>query len=206
MYADEAGNQEELASWLYAHDNGPYPAYHDMEGTWKFDGFTFTLDHAQADPYASPSKARLKVAHSYAQFPVELRDTTLRRTALADYLLRSLYRVCTSKSYDEKLQGGGWSGAKGGQIQVDVPGQQVLERTAVMIDDEGIEVRFALGLPARGRSIMGRLAASVCAYLPSHHSMRKCPSNGAAGTTVLQSQCHALGAACPYSRGPGGSA
>lgn len=92
-----------------------------------------------------------------------MHDTSIRRTALADYLLRSLYKMCTERSYDEKMQGGGWSGAKGGQIEVDEPGMQVLERTAVMIDEEGIEVRFAVGLPARGRSIMGRLAAMVCA-------------------------------------------
>ena len=116
-----------------------------------------------------PMRLRAKLASRWRT--VELCDTALRRTALADYLLRSLYDVCTSKSYDEKLQGGGWSGAKGGQIQVDVPGQQVLERTAVIIDEEGVEVRLALGLPARGRSIMGRLAATVCAYFNSYHSV-----------------------------------
>lgn len=159
------GTSSDLDAWLHAHDNRPYPAYHDIEGTWSFEKFAFTLDHAQADPYAAPSKARLKIPHAHAQFPLELYSTRTRRVALADYLLRTVYDACTSKRYDQRLSSGGWSGGKGGQIEVDEPGQQVLERTAVQIDDEGIEVRFLVGLPARGRSIMGALAATVCTYL-----------------------------------------
>lgn len=158
------GTSSDLAAWLHAHDNRPYPAYHDIEGTWSFEKFAFTLDHAQADPYASPSKARLKIPHEHAQFPLELYSTRTRRTALADYLLRAVYEACTSKRYDQRLSSGGWSGGKGGQIEVDEPGQQVLERTAVLVDDDGIEIRFLVGLPARGRSIMGALAATVCTY------------------------------------------
>lgn len=65
--------------------------------------------------------------------------------------------------------GGGWHGAKGGDLKIDAPGQQVLERTAVMLRPTGdVEVRFTLGLPARGRSICGDYAAEMlCSGLPA---------------------------------------
>lgn len=158
------GDASDLEAWLRRHDNRPYPAYHDIEGTWTFPGFTFTLDHAQADPYASPSKAHVRIPHATAKFPPVLYASRIHKIALADYVLRALYEMCVSKRYDQRLSGGGWSGGKGGQLEVDRPGQQVLERTAVLVDDEGIEVRFLVGLPARGRSIMGAFAAAVCTY------------------------------------------
>jgi hypothetical protein len=38
----------------------------------------------------------------------------------------------------------------------------VLERTAVLISDDGaVEARFTVGLPAQGRSIMGQWAAQI---------------------------------------------
>jgi hypothetical protein len=41
-------------------------------------------------------------------------------------------------------------------------GQHVLERTAVLVSGGGgVEARFTVGLPAQGRSIMGRWAAQI---------------------------------------------
>lgn len=41
-------------------------------------------------------------------------------------------------------------------------GQHVLERTAVLVSGAGgVEARFTVGLPAQGRSIMGRWAAQI---------------------------------------------
>jgi hypothetical protein len=73
---------------------------------------------------------------------------------------------------DEKTSGGSWQGAKGGEVVVDCPGQQILERTVVVLNRapagegsngsgnggavESIEVRVCVNLPAQGRSVMGR--------------------------------------------------
>lgn len=84
-----------------------------------------------------------------------------RNIALADYLTRALHEQCSTRGYDTKLASGGWSGGKGGQIEVEAPGQQVLERTSVIITSSSIEVRLLIGLPARGRSIMGYFAAQI---------------------------------------------
>jgi len=160
-YIADAGTAEELKEWFHSHHNAPYPAYHDVEGSWKFPGFIFVLDRAQSDPFATPSKARVQVQHHEAKFPQCMYSSRIRRTALADYLLRTLHHQCITRGYAEKLGGHGWSGGKGGDIHVDTPGQQVLERAAVVVTDNGIEARFTIGLPARGRSIIGPFAAEV---------------------------------------------
>src|SRR5699024_1233359 len=41
------------------------------------------------------------------------------------------------------------------------PGQEILERTNVRIDDDGFEARLLVNLPAKGRRILGRQAADI---------------------------------------------
>jgi hypothetical protein len=42
---------------------------------------------------------------------------------------------------------GGWSGAKGGELQIEQPSQHVLPRTSVIVSASHIEVRFTVALP-----------------------------------------------------------
>lgn len=45
---------------------------------------------------------------------------------------------------------------------VDAPGQHVLERTSVIIGAQGgVEARFTVALPARGRTILGAWATQI---------------------------------------------
>ena len=61
-----------------------------------------------------------------------------------------------------RRQAGGWSGEKGCELSVDRPGQHVLERSSVLaLPGGGLEARFTVALPARGRSVLGRWAAAV---------------------------------------------
>ena len=75
------GTSEDLARSLHNLHMRPYPAYHDIEGMWAFPAFTFYLDHAQADPYAAPSKARVRISHENAGFPSSVLEPRIRRTA-----------------------------------------------------------------------------------------------------------------------------
>jgi predicted ABC-class ATPase len=60
------------------------------------------------------------------------------------------------------LASSSWHGAKGGDISIDAPGQHVIERSSVMISDDGtLEARFNINLPARGRSICGEWAKTI---------------------------------------------
>ena len=55
------GSAQDLEHALRASEGRSYGAYHDVEGAWSFPEFLFTLDHAQSDPYAAPSRCRVQV-------------------------------------------------------------------------------------------------------------------------------------------------
>ncbi|MCD8509351.1 MAG: ABC-ATPase domain-containing protein [Bacillus sp. (in: Bacteria)] len=51
---------------------------------------------------------------------------------------------------------------------IDSPGQAMLERTSVNINTSGIEFRIMVGLPARGRTILGKQCMELlCSLLPA---------------------------------------
>ncbi|MGD9141044.1 MAG: ABC-ATPase domain-containing protein [bacterium] len=145
---------EDLERTLRRIDGRGYKAYKDIQGDYDFGRFNLHIDHVQGDPFASPTRARLRVATEDAGFPLDVYSSKPRRVALADYLLRLVDSRCRSA---ETRRGTG----KSGQIGVDSPGQEMLERTASFVDDTAIEVRVYIGLPARGRTVLGRQAANM---------------------------------------------
>lgn len=72
--------------------------------------------------------------------------------ALCDFLTRRFLDAARQAGADQRTQSGGWSGAKGGEITIDEPGQHILERTSVGIKDGdgSVEARFTIAMPARG--------------------------------------------------------
>jgi hypothetical protein len=76
-----------------------------------------------------------------------------RRVALCDYLTRVFYKSC--QQYSQGNRGTG----KSGLIVIDRPGQEILESTAMVVNDRFVEARFFMGLPALGRRISGKSAA-----------------------------------------------
>jgi predicted ABC-class ATPase len=150
---------EELERSLLRIDGRGYKAYGDVRGSWQHDGLSLHIDHVQGDPFAAPSKLRLRVPHSASQLPRELFDTPVRRMALADALARQA----------DAIAGGGQRRGSGKScvVLVDAGGQEVLERTAVALTDDHVELRLQVGLPARGRRVLGRVAAELlCQELP----------------------------------------
>lgn len=133
-------------------DGRPYPAYRDLRGSWALPGgLELVVDHVQGDPFASPSKVRLRV-------PLDLAHTGIDRRAAEDWLLRRFGDRLTSRS-----RGSGRSGALG----IYRPGPEITERTAARLGPRGVELRMTVGLPARGRRILGRQAWELlCEDLP----------------------------------------
>ncbi len=144
-----------LASELKRIDSKGYKAYKDIAGTYGVDEFTLFVDHVQGDPFASPSKVRLRLDAGRAQFPSDLSDNPDRRIALEDYILRAFDSVLN------RVAKGNRGSGKSGMLAVDRPGQQVLERTAVVVTSEYVEVRLVAGLPARGRKVLGMQAQKM---------------------------------------------
>ncbi|MEG4517194.1 MULTISPECIES: P-loop domain-containing protein [unclassified Microcoleus] len=162
-------NKESLQRHLLQLDNRGYKAYKDIQDSYDFSDFTLIIDYVQGDPFASPSKFRVIVPPNLAQIPRELFNSRSREIALRDYLTRQFDKAAHSIS---SKRGTG----KSGMIAVTGFGQEVLERTSAFIissntsdiaDLGGVELRFAVGLPAGGRSILGRQAAEMlCEDIP----------------------------------------
>ena len=167
---------------LYQLDNHQYPRYHDLEtpltegSGWHNTeaGFTLLVGRTQSDPFAPPTRCRVIVSAARAQLPLQAYNNPIRAMATSDYLARQLYQECRRMGADASLnnnsssnggggRGGGWSGPKGGDIQVMEPSQHVLEQTAVTIDatSGNVVAQVTINLPARGRTILGQAAADI---------------------------------------------
>ncbi len=149
-----------LNSTLLKLDNSSYKAYKDLGGSYKLENFSLIIDRVQGDPFAAPSQLRVIVPQTVANFPAQLYQGKSREVALRDYIARQFAQAAARFS---TRRGTG----KSGLIAIASLGQEVLERTAVLINSQQLEVRFVAGLPARGRRILGRQAAAMlCEDLP----------------------------------------
>ncbi|MEU6082452.1 ABC-ATPase domain-containing protein [Streptomyces sp. NPDC047108] len=151
-----------LAEQLRHLDGASYGRYKSLGGAWQMAGFTLEVVRGQADPYAPPARLALHVPAEHAGFPEELRNSAVRRRALAGYLARQAAAV-----------------AGRGPVHIDRGGQEVLDRSSCRIGDGGdrtgdvgdevgaVTVRLGVELPGRGRRIDGRAADEIlCRLLP----------------------------------------
>lgn len=146
---------ESLRRLLLQLDHRGYKAYQDLERySYEYPDFTLIVDRVQGDPFAAPSQFRVKMPQAVAGFPPTLYHSPSREIALRDYLTRQFERNARSVS---RHRGTGNSGL----IAITKVGQEVLERTSAFITDEFVEVRFVVGLPAGGRSILGHQAVEM---------------------------------------------
>ena len=60
-------DKNDLQRILSRIDGLGYKAYKDLRGDYAFGQFTLYIDHVQGDPFASPSKVRVRVAQDLAQ-------------------------------------------------------------------------------------------------------------------------------------------
>jgi len=147
--------KEQLRKEILALDGRGYKAYRRIEGAYDFGGYALHIDRAQGDPFASPSRVRVVLKSEYAGFAAEHMSSRSRIVALGDFLTRKF--ALEARTYGKGIRGTGNSGL----IAIDEPGQEVLERTSVLPGPAGIEARFVVGLPARGRTVLARVAESL---------------------------------------------
>ena len=145
----------DLQNLLHRIDGRGYPAYKEIAGRWEFPSFTLFIDHVQGDPFAAPSRLRVRLSHEAAPFPGDLRNPRARALGVEWLLARRF-------AGEARRMGARRGSGKSGMLEMDGPGQEVLERTAVRLFPEGgLEARFFAGLPAAGRRILGRQAAEM---------------------------------------------
>ena len=145
-------DQKELDKALSVMDGKPYPAYKAIKGGYVYQDYEIWIDHVQGDPFAIPSKVRVRIPISTAGFPANTYHSECRNVALCDFLARRFHH--SIKKHNTQKQGSGKSGA----IEIDRPGQEVLKTSSMVIIDGCIEARFLVGLPAFGRRIAGKIA------------------------------------------------
>ncbi|KAJ1665242.1 hypothetical protein IW140_003490 [Coemansia sp. RSA 1813] len=155
--------QNKLEALLDSIDKRQYGFYKRLSGhRFVFEKFTLVFDNIQTDAYAPPSQIRLIISQKAARFPIDLYSTKVRNIACAHYLSQLIHECLKSiQSTHATKKSGGWSSTKGGAIGVDRPGQEVIERTSVVIDKDNIEARLTAALPASGRTIVAGLAKNM---------------------------------------------
>lgn len=148
-------SSKELQQLLNQLDGKSYGAYKEVKGMYHFNRFMLALDHIQGDPYAAPSRARILMKTSEAGFKKELIDTKDKQVATADFIIRN---------FEEKIKQlytGVKGSGKSGLIYISHCGQEMLQRSAAIIDENQLEVRIEIGLPAAGRRILGKAASHL---------------------------------------------
>lgn len=134
-------------------DGKSYKAYKDLQGqTFHFEDFDMIFSYIQGDPFASPSMISVKIPSGNARFPRESFEGKVRNRATADHINRTMDRMIGRSRKGKKGSG------KSGMIVIDTCGQEILQKSSVVINGDFVEARLYVGLPAFGRKIAGKKA------------------------------------------------
>lgn len=155
--------KQELQNMLRQIDHKSYPAYKQLRGDYRFDGFFLHIDHVQGDPFAAPSKVRIEVPGSQAGFDRAWYDTKEKKAALEDFVLRAFGGQLKAFSFQAKGSG------KSGLMSVSRPGQEILPRTGCQLAEKTgvLTLRMEVGFPANGRTVNSReLSKIFFDYIP----------------------------------------
>ena len=173
--------REQLRRVLARIDGQPYAAYRDLTGAYDFGAFRLEVQHVQPDPYAPATRLSVAAPVRIAGLEsADLRDT-VRRVGAEDWLLRrlaaALARAADAEgaAHPAPLSGQGpvarpsdEEALPAGCLRVLVPGQQVLERSALMMRGNTLEIRLLCALPADQRRVQAsRAAAALDVALPA---------------------------------------
>ena len=138
-------------------DQKDYGAYQSLQGEYGYPKFTLLIRQIPKDPYAPPHTGLycIQVKRSDPEVIGTRIDTKIRQVAFRDFLARRFFNACTK--FGQKPRGTGYSGV----ITINNPGQSILERNALIVDEKIIEIRCFIGFPAKGRTINANLAIKM---------------------------------------------
>ncbi len=142
-----------LKSTLDRIDRKGYGAYKDLQGSHDLGEFTLYIDRVQRDPFAPPSLVRVRTSEN--RFDPALFENPVRRVAFEDFLTREVARAVRDTVRGNRGSGGS------GRVEIQRPSQVVLPRTSMVVAEDYVEARMAVGLPAQGRSVDARAARAV---------------------------------------------
>ncbi|NLO22443.1 MAG: ABC-ATPase domain-containing protein [Syntrophomonadaceae bacterium] len=143
---------KDLDAKLREIDGRSYKAYKDIQGSYRYGDTILYIDYVQSDPFAPPSRVRVRVPMSKAGFPPFLYQDR-RSIGLEDLLTRYARRSIDSFGKDQPSQKK--------TVMIDAGQQQVLKRSSCKITPDWVEIRLKVELPAAGRRILGRKAYEI---------------------------------------------
>ncbi|GGH77013.1 putative ABC-class ATPase [Pullulanibacillus pueri] len=143
---------QQLKEILHKIDGKGYKAYKDIKGNYRFPNYRLIIDAVQGDPFASPSKIRVLIPLEKTRVSKEWLNHKWRKIMCEDVLLRSVSAAIDRTP--SKVNGSG----KSGLLAIDRPGQEILERTAVQLNELEVTLCMTIGLPAQGRRVLGKQA------------------------------------------------
>ncbi|HBV77739.1 MULTISPECIES: ABC-ATPase domain-containing protein [Vibrio] len=125
-----------------------YRAYQQIKGQYDFTDFDLFIDTVQGDPHATASRLRARRAWSLTDLQWLLDQSEDYQRAARDYIARYFSQLAQP------------------ELSVDIAfnGQSVLDHTAVVFDESGIELRFRVNLPADGRQILSKKAINILTF------------------------------------------
>ncbi|MCD6410124.1 MAG: ABC-ATPase domain-containing protein [Candidatus Verstraetearchaeota archaeon] len=145
---EEKTRLERLLSRL---DGRGYKGYKFLQGkSFRVKFFTLTFTRIQEDPFAPPSMVEVLLKAEEHGFPRKFLEREAA-TPFSDFLARQLYEEC--KRHRRKMGTG-----NGGFLGVPKPSPCILQRSCVETCNGNIVARIYVGLPARGRRILGKAA------------------------------------------------
>lgn len=151
-------NLNDLKKQIDSIDGRGYKSYKTLEGDYDFIDYVLHIDHVQGDPFASPSRVRISMKSSVNKIPHDLFNENHKKIAVQDFITRVFSQ--NINKFGERVMGSG----KSGMISISRCPQEILDRTAIIIDKDKIEARFEVGFPARGRSVLGRELQKILYY------------------------------------------
>lgn len=150
-------NEEILNNRLESIDGNDYGGYQSLKGEYKFTNYKLIIHQIPKDPYAPPHTGIycIRVNRNDERVINFNFDSKVQEIAFRDFLTRRFYNA--SSEIAQGRRGTGFSGA----ITINQPGQTILDRNCVIVNDDIIEVRCFLGLPAKGRKINSQIAKAM---------------------------------------------
>ncbi len=144
-----------LRNMLQQIDGKSYKGYKQIQGRYFFSAYELMIDYVQGDPFAAPSKIRLRIPAKTRKIDEEWISTRKRKVFAEDVMTRKVAQAIYQTGSDVRGSG------KSGLVAIDRPGQEVLERTAVSFEKGYTTVCLTVGLPANGRRINGKQAEKL---------------------------------------------
>ncbi|EEX94006.1 hypothetical protein VIOR3934_08656 [Vibrio orientalis CIP 102891 = ATCC 33934] len=139
---------DQLTATLKKIEKQNYRAYQQIKGQYDFTDYTFFIDYVQGDPYASASRVRAVRPWSVTGLAWLRDQSDAYQIAARDFIARSFADFAKQEQ----------------SIDIALTGQTVLDSTAVLFTEQGIELRFRINLPAEGRTVLGKKTDNILTF------------------------------------------